>query len=69
MGVDAGVVKKSGSWYSCDSERLGQGKENTRQYLTDNAELAGQIERAILRKHGLLPEEEDVISPPVRPEA
>ena len=40
MGVDAKLVEKSGAWYSCDGERIGQGKENARQYLKDNPKMA-----------------------------
>ncbi|MFC3715263.1 recombinase RecA [Luteimonas soli] len=47
MGVDAGLVEKSGAWYSCDGERIGQGKENARQYLKDNPAVAAKIEAAL----------------------
>ena len=40
MGVDAKLVEKSGAWYSCDDERIGQGKENARQYLKENPAVA-----------------------------
>jgi recombination protein RecA len=44
MGVDAKLIEKSGAWYSCGGERIGQGKENARQYLKDNPKLAAEIE-------------------------
>jgi recombination protein RecA len=44
MAVDAKLVEKAGAWYSCGGERIGQGKENARQYLKDNPKLAGEIE-------------------------
>src|SRR5690606_19583788 len=50
MGVDAKLVEKSGAWYSCDGERIGQGKENARQYLKDNPEVAARIEAALREK-------------------
>ena len=39
LGVKVGVVEKSGSWYSCNSERIGQGRENAKQYLKDNKDV------------------------------
>jgi recombination protein RecA len=47
MGVDAKLEEKSGAWYSCDGERIGQGKENARQYLKDNPAVAAKIEAAL----------------------
>ena len=44
MGVDAKLIEKSGAWYSCGSDRIGQGKENARQYLKDNPKLAAELE-------------------------
>ncbi|MBT8145076.1 MAG: DNA recombination/repair protein RecA, partial [Gammaproteobacteria bacterium] len=53
MGVEHGMVQKSGAWYSVDSERIGQGKDNARTYLIENPELAERIERQLRDK--LLP--------------
>ncbi len=50
MGVDARLVEKSGAWYSCNGERIGQGKENARQYLKDNPKMAAQLEAALREK-------------------
>ena len=47
MGVKAGVVEKSGSWFSYDSQRIGQGRENAKQFLKDNPEIARTIEQKI----------------------
>ena len=47
LGVKAGLVEKSGSWFSYDSIRIGQGRENAKSYLKENPEVAGRIERAI----------------------
>jgi recombination protein RecA len=44
MGVDAKLVDKAGAWYSCGGERIGQGKENARQYLKDNPKMAAELE-------------------------
>ncbi len=48
LGVKAGVVEKSGAWFSYDSVRLGQGKENSKQFLRDNPDVAQRIEDAIM---------------------
>ena len=47
LGVKAGIVEKSGSWFSFDSERIGQGRENAKQYLKEHPQVAEKIERAI----------------------
>ncbi|MGF1551569.1 MAG: recombinase RecA [Paracoccaceae bacterium] len=53
LGVKAGVVEKSGAWYSYKDQRIGQGKENARTFLKDNAEVAREIEDKIRAAHGL----------------
>ena len=50
LGVKAGLVEKSGSWFSYDSVRIGQGRENSKSYLTENPEVAAQLEAAIRGK-------------------
>lgn len=47
IGVEMDIVQKSGAWFSYDGERLGQGRENAKQYLKDNKEIAGKIEKQI----------------------
>ena len=47
LGVKQGLIDKSGAWYSCQSERIGQGKENAKQYLKDNPELMQRLEAQI----------------------
>ncbi len=47
LGVKAGVVEKSGAWFSCDGQRIGQGRENAKQYLRDNPAMAESIEKRI----------------------
>ncbi|MEX6723361.1 recombinase RecA [Parapedomonas caeni] len=68
LGVKAGVVEKSGAWFSYDSQRIGQGRENAKKFLTENPDMANQIEAAIRRNAGLVsealmasPEEDDDI--------
>lgn len=53
MGVEAGIVRKSGSWFTYGDDQLGQGKENVRQVLVDNPELANEIEQKILVSLGI----------------
>jgi recombination protein RecA len=54
LGVKAGVVEKSGTWFSYDSQRLGQGRENAKTFLKGNPEIASKIEAAIRQNAGLL---------------
>jgi recombination protein RecA len=54
LGVKAGIVEKSGAWFSYDSQRLGQGRENSKQFLRDNAELANKIETSLRQNAGML---------------
>ncbi|MEV0983568.1 recombinase RecA [Brevibacterium sp. NPDC049920] len=56
MGVDNGIVRKSGSWFTYDGDQLGQGKENVRNFLRDNPGLAEEIELKIKHKLGLIAE-------------
>ena len=57
LATDLGIVRKSGAWYTYEGDQLGQGKENVRQYLKDNAELAGEIEQKILKAVGIINDE------------
>ena len=50
MGVELGIVQKSGSWFSYNSDKLGQGRESVKQLLVDNPELAKEIEAKIREK-------------------
>ena len=54
LGVKANVVEKSGAWFSYDSQRLGQGRENAKTFLKDNPEIATEIEGKIRQNAGLL---------------
>jgi recombination protein RecA len=53
LGVKAGIVEKSGAWFSFDSERIGQGRENAKTYLKEHPETAQKIERAVRQNAGL----------------
>src|SRR3954469_9365645 len=55
VGVEAGLVRKAGAWYTYEGDQLGQGKENSRQFLTDNPDLANELEKRILEKLGVGP--------------
>jgi len=66
LGVKANVVEKSGAWFSYDSTRIGQGRENAKQFLRDHAEMANAIEHRVREQSGVVansmlavPEEED----------
>src|SRR5476651_1679075 len=62
LGVKAGVVEKSGAWFSYDSQRLGQGRENAKTFLKQNPEIASKIEAAIRQNAGLIAEQ--ILGPP-----
>jgi recombination protein RecA len=47
LGVKAGIVEKSGAWFSCDSQRIGQGRENAKQFMRDNPAVAESVEKRI----------------------
>jgi recombination protein RecA len=56
LGVKANIVEKSGSWFSYNSERIGQGRENVKKFLKENPEVGAEIESAILENAGLVSE-------------
>ena len=56
LGVKAGVIEKSGAWFSYNSERIGQGKENARQWLKDNPKVAQELIKKIMEKSGIINE-------------
>ena len=53
LATDLGLVEKSGAWFSCGSERIGQGRENAKAYLESHVELMEKLEAQILTKHGI----------------
>lgn len=56
LGVKAGIVEKSGSWYSYNSERMGQGRENAKTFLEENPDVANEIETGVRENAGLIAE-------------
>jgi recombination protein RecA len=69
VGVETGFVRKAGAWYTYEGDQLGQGKENARQFLSDNPDLADELEKRIKEQMGVGPQvdqpsEEPVIEPP-----
>src|SRR6476620_9373588 len=56
VGVEAGIVRKAGAWFTYDGDQLGQGKENARTFLKDNPDLANELEKKILEKLGVGPQ-------------
>ncbi len=60
IGVDLGIVNKSGAWYTYDGEQLGQGKENAKSFLSDNLEIMVEIDERIRREVGAVPGEPEV---------
>jgi recombination protein RecA len=57
LGVKAGIVEKSGAWFSYDSQRLGQGRENSKAFLKANPDMTAKIEAAIRQNSGLIAEQ------------
>jgi recombination protein RecA len=53
VGVDVGLIKKSGAWFTYDGDQLGQGRENARNFLRDNPELAREIEEKVKAQLGV----------------
>ncbi len=66
LGVKAGVVEKSGSWFSAEGQRIGQGRENAKQFLKDNTAVAEEIEHKIRASAGLI--QEQIIAEPTAEE-
>jgi recombination protein RecA len=56
LGVNAGIIEKSGAWFSCDGQRIGQGRENAKNFLKANPDVAAGIERRIRENAGLVAE-------------
>ncbi|MDR1768785.1 MAG: recombinase RecA [Propionibacteriaceae bacterium] len=68
LGVEHGIVRKAGAWFTYDSEQLGQGKENSRAYLKANPAVADEIEKRILAKLGIGADAEDPAPGDIDPE-
>jgi recombination protein RecA len=63
LGVNLGIIEKSGSWFSYDSQRIGQGKDNARQYIETEPELMQRISEAIRAEAGKVELEEEFVAP------
>jgi recombination protein RecA len=68
VGVDQGFIKKSGAWFTYEGEQIGQGRENARQFLLENPDIALDIEKRIRDTLGLVPKELTGASEPDEPE-
>ena len=55
LGVDAGIVRKAGAWFTYEADQLGQGRENARSYLRNNPDIADEIEKRIKERLGIGP--------------
>jgi recombination protein RecA len=53
LGAESGIIEKSGAWYAFDSERIGQGRENTKDFLREHPEMAQSIEQKVRAQMGL----------------
>jgi recombination protein RecA len=69
LGVDLGIVKKSGAWFTYEGEQLGQGREKAKEFLVDNPELMVEITDKVMRKAGIGEEIGEEIVGEVEPEA
>jgi recombination protein RecA len=54
LGVKAGIIEKSGAWFSCDGQRIGQGRENAKQFMRDNPEMAASVEQRVRAQAGIV---------------
>jgi recombination protein RecA len=67
LAVDRRIVDKSGTWFSFSGERLGQGRDNSRQFLRDNPAVCKTIEERVRKELGLVPKEKDASAPEPEP--
>ena len=67
VGVEAGIIRKAGAWYTYEGDQLGQGKENSRKFLRDNPDLANELEKKILEKLGVGPTVDNEAAAPAEP--
>jgi recombination protein RecA len=69
MGVTARILEKSGAWYAYNGEKIGQGRDNSREFLRENPELAHEIENKVRESLGIPLLPADVAAEPVAPAA
>ncbi len=60
LATDMGLIEKSGAWFSYGDDRIGQGRDNARQFLKENPKLLARLEKAILEKHGIVRKSDEV---------
>jgi hypothetical protein len=65
VGVEQGIIRKSGAWYTYEGDQLGQGKENARKFLKENPDVAAEVEKRILEKLGVGQLSDEAALPPV----
>ena len=61
VGVDHGIVRKAGAWFTYDEVQLGQGKENSKRFLRENADIALQLETDVYKAVGLIESDEEEV--------
>jgi recombination protein RecA len=66
LGTERGIIEKSGAWYSYAGERIGQGRENAKDFLRDHPELAAQVDRQLREQFGIGGPREADAEPEVR---
>jgi recombination protein RecA len=64
IGVEAGIIDKSGAWYSYSGERIGQGRENVKTFLTDNPDMFAAIEEKVRSSVGIVKKSEETVTEP-----
>jgi recombination protein RecA len=69
LGVEAGIIEKSGAWFSFGPDRIGQGRENAKAYLEANPKMLEKIEKLVLQKHGIVQQGTAGAAPEVSTEA
>ncbi|MDQ4115443.1 MAG: DNA recombination/repair protein RecA, partial [Actinomycetota bacterium] len=70
VGVEQGIIRKSGAWYTYEGDQMGQGKENARKFLKENPDVAAEVEKRIKEKLGIgavLDAEDDASGTPAEP--
>ncbi|WP_344082674.1 hypothetical protein [Luedemannella helvata] len=67
VGVEQAIIRKSGAWYTYEGDQLGQGKENARNFLKENPDVAAEIEKRILEKLGVGTSPSDAAGPALPP--
>jgi recombination protein RecA len=65
IGVDEGIVKKAGAWYTYEGEQLGQGRENARRFLKEHADVSAEIHKKVIEQIGLVPTDVAVSTEPL----